>query len=92
MNKLKNWLLANNFILNEDIIKIYEYYDYLLFINKEETKMYLRVSLKPFIRISLVQQFKYLDNYDPELLLFETDNEDEIDKYWILDTIKFLKR
>lgn len=94
MSKLKNWLLANNFTLES-----YNYYNlYSIKINsykneEEEVSVYLNVGLFNNKHIDIfVSKVMTDDDSNNEITLFETDNEDEVDRYWILDTIKFLKK
>jgi len=98
MSKLKNWLLANNFILDKQ--ENAEHYSIVLNTRKTidgsgEIKLRLIVIIIGS-KIAVVMSNLMIWSYDTKerdiLLLFETDKEDDVDRYWILDTIKFLKK
>lgn len=97
-NKLNNWLLANNFILDKQ--ENAEHYSIVLNTRKTidgsgEIKLRLIIIIiknKIVIFLSNLMIWSYDTKEKDIILLFETDNEDKIDKYWILDTIKFLKK
>jgi len=93
MSKLKNWLLANNFKLNSHVEGLYtielnkykEKYD-------EEVTVFLDVYFENNIIEIYVYSECYSEYFNNKITLFKTDKEDDVDRYWILDTIKFLKK
>jgi len=97
-SKLKNWLLANNFILDKQ--KNAEHYSIVLNTRKTvdgsgEIKLRLIIIIiknKIVMFLSNLMIWSYDTKEKDIILLFETDDEDKIDKYWILDTIKFLRK